>query len=156
MKKLIAGALLVSASSFTMAASPAGCGLGTTYVFPDANQWWQHVLAATTNGTSGNQTFGMTSGTSGCQAANGPLKLAQAFIDENMDQLAADTAMGQGETLSALAEIMGVQAQDSAAFNQTMQNNFDSLFSIESTSAATLEAMASAMAQDAQLQKYLG
>ncbi|MGZ7153809.1 DUF3015 family protein, partial [Streptococcus pyogenes] len=75
MKKLLASALLLTASSVTLA-GPAGCGLGSTYVFPDANQWWQHVLAATTNGTSGNQTFGMTSGTLGCEAANGPLKLA--------------------------------------------------------------------------------
>lgn len=73
-----------------------------------------------------------------------------------MDQLAADTAVGQGETLNALAEIMGVEAQHTAAFNTTMQNNFDALFSAEGTSAATLEAMSQAMAQDAQLKKYLG
>lgn len=156
MKKFIAGALLVSASSFAFASGPAGCGLGSTVIFPDANQWWQHVLAATTNGTSGNQTFGMTSGTLGCEAANGPLKLAQAFINENMDQLAADTARGEGETLAALAEVIGVQAQDTAAFNKTMQANFDALFSAEGTSEAAYKAMTSAMAQDAALQKYLG
>lgn len=155
MKKLIAGAILVSASSVTLA-GPAGCGLGSTYVFPDANQWWQHVLAATTNGTSGNQTFGMTSGTLGCEAANGPLKLAQAFIDQNMDQLAADTAMGQGETLAALAQVIGVQAQDTTAFNKVMQQNFDAMFSAQGTSGDAYQAMTSAMAQDAALQKYLG
>lgn len=156
MKKLIAGAILVSASSLSFAAGPAGCGVGSTYVFPSANQWWQHVLAATTNGISGNQTFGMTSGTLGCEAANGPLKLAQAFIDQNMDQLAADTAMGQGETLAALAEVIGVQVQDSAAFNQTMQAHFDELFSAQGTSADTYKAMTAAMAKEAALQKYLG
>lgn len=156
MKKLIAGALLASASTFAFASGPAGCGLGSTVIFPDANQWWQHVLAATTNGTSGNQTFGMTSGTLGCEAANGPLKLAQAFIDENMDQLAADTARGEGETLAALAEVIGVSAQDTAAFNKTMQANFDAMFSAEGTSANTYEAMTSAMAQEVSLQKYLG
>ena len=155
MKKHIAGAILVSASSVTLA-GPAGCGLGSTYVFPDANQWWQHVLAATTNGTSGNQTFGMTSGTLGCEAANGPLKLAQAFIDQNMDQLAADTAMGQGETLAALAQVIGVQAQDTTAFNKVMQQNFDAMFSAQGTSGDAYQAMTSAMAQDAALQKYLG
>ncbi len=67
MKKLIAAAALISASSFAMADNgPAGCGLGTAVVFPDANEWHEHVLAATTNGTSGNQTFVMTSGTLGC------------------------------------------------------------------------------------------
>ncbi|MFY9179452.1 MAG: DUF3015 family protein [Venatoribacter sp.] len=155
MKKILAGVLLVSASSLALASGPAGCGAGSL-VFPNAGPWYEHVLAATTNGISGNQTFGMTSGTLGCEAANGPLKLAQAFIDENMDQLAADTAMGQGETLAALAEVIGVQAQDSAAFNQTMQAHFDELFSAQGTSTATYEAMKAAMAQDAQLQKYLG
>lgn len=68
----------------------------------------------------------------------------------------ADTARGEGETLAALAEVIGVQAQDAAAFNKTMQANFDAMFSTEGTSAATYEAMTSAMAQDAALQKYLG
>ncbi|HZJ93372.1 MAG TPA: DUF3015 family protein [Thiopseudomonas sp.] len=157
MKKIIAGAILATASSFAFAASgPAGCGLGSTVIFPDADKWYQHVMAATTNGTSGNQTFGMTSGTLGCEAANGPLKSAQIFIDENMDQLAADIAVGQGETLAALAEVMGVQTQDTAAFNRAMQSNFDAMFSADATSAATLEAMTSAMAADINLQKYLG
>lgn len=157
MKKLMAGVVLMGASSLAFANhGPAGCGLGTAYIFPDADQWWQHVLAATTNATSGNQTFGMTSGTLGCEDARGPLKVAQLFIDKNMDQLAVDAAQGEGETLAALAEILGVTGEDALTFNQVMQNNFDSLFSVEATSAATLEAMATAMAENAQLQKYLG
>lgn len=157
MKKLIAGAILVSSSSLAFAANPyAGCGLGSAVVFPDANEWHEHVLAATTNGTSGNQTFGMTSGTLGCEGANGPLKLAQAFIDDNMDQLALDVSKGQGETLAALAEVIGVDAQDSAAFNQALQSNFDKMFSADATSATAYDAMTAAMASDASLQKYLG
>ncbi len=157
MKKFIAGAILVSSSTLAFAANPyAGCGLGSAVVFPDANEWHEHVLAATTNGTSGNQTFGMTSGTLGCEGANGPLKLAQAFMEDNMDQLALDAAKGQGETLAALAEVIGVEAQDTAAFNRTMQSNFDSMFNADATSATAYEAMTSAMAQDAALQKYLG
>ena len=157
MKKWLVGAVLASASSFALAAGgPAGCGLGTAVVFPSANQWYQHVLAATTNGTSSNQTFGMTSGTLGCEAANGPLKLAQAFIDENMDQLAADTAKGEGETLAALAEVIGIQEQDSPVFKRAMQANFDVMFHEQATSNETYEAMKLAMANDVALQKYLG
>ena len=157
MKKFIAGAILDSSSTLAFAANPyAGCGLGSAVVFPDANEWHEHVLAATTNGTSGNQTFGMTSGTLGCEGANGPLKLAQAFMEDNMDQLALDAAKGQGETLAALAEVIGVEAQDAAAFNRAMQSNFDSMFNADATSATAYEAMTSAMAQDAALQKYLG
>lgn len=157
MKKLIAGAILVSSSTLAFAANPyAGCGLGSAVVFPDANEWHEHVLAATTNGTSGNQTFGMTSGTLGCEGAGGPLADAQVFMDENMDQLAADSAKGQGETLAALAEVIGVEAQDAAAFNRTMQSNFDSMFNADATSSSAYEAMKAAMAADASLQKYLG
>lgn len=156
MKKIIAGVVLASASTLAFANGPAGCGLGSTVVFPDANEWHEHVLAATTNGTSGNQTFGMTSGTLGCESANGPLKLAQAFMEDNMDQLAADVARGEGETLAALAEVIGVEAQDTAAFNRTMQSNFDSMFSAEATSGSAYEAMKAALASDVALQKYLG
>ena len=155
MKKFIAGAALAVAAS-TSFASPAGCGLGTAVVFPDANEWYEHVMAATTNGTSGNQTFGMTSGTLGCESANGPLAGVQTFMDDNMDQLAIDSANGQGETLDALAEVIGVEAQDQVAFRTAMQSNFDSLFSVDATSESAYEAMKSAMEADASLQKYLG
>lgn len=155
MKRIIAGVILASASTFALA-DPAGCGFGSTTVFPDADMWHQHVMAATTNASSGNQTFGMTSGTSGCEDANGPLKSAQIFMDDNMDQLAADAATGQGETLAALAEMMGVNAQDTIAFNRVMQSNFDAVFNAEATSASAFAAMTAAMAKDANLQKYLG
>lgn len=159
MKKIIAGAILLTSSSMAFAASnhgPAGCGLGSSVLFPDASAWYEHVMAATTNGTSGNQTFGMTSGTLGCQDANGPLQLGQAFMDDNMDQLAMDAAKGEGESLSALAEVMGIESQDTVAFNRAVQSNFDSIFTAEGTSGSAYEAMKAAMAKDASLQKYLG
>ncbi len=157
MKKLIAAAALISASSFATADNgPAGCGLGTAVVFPDANEWHEHVLAATTNGTSGNQTFGMTSGTLGCESANGPLKAAEAFMNDNMDQLAADSARGQGETLDALAQVMGVEAADTAAFRATVQSNFDSMFTTEATAGDAFRSLTEAMSQDKALQKYVG
>jgi len=157
MKKIIAGALLAASSTMTFAAGgPAGCGLGTAVVFKDANEWHEHVLAATTNGTSGNQTFGMTSGTLGCEAANGPLAGVQTFMDNNMDQLAMDVAKGQGETLSALAEIIGVDAADQTTFNSKLQASFDTMFSTEATSETAYQAMKDTMQSDLVLKKYLG
>ena len=46
MKRIIAGLILASASSFALAAAngPAGCGLGSTVVFPDADKWYQHEI----------------------------------------------------------------------------------------------------------------
>lgn len=155
MKKIIAGALLAASSTMAFA-GPAGCGLGTAVVFKDANEWHEHVLAATTNGTSGNQTFGMTSGTLGCEAANGPLAGVQTFMDNNMDQLAMDVAKGQGETLAALAEIIGVEATDQTTFNTKLQASFDTMFSAEATSETAYQAMKDTMQSDLVLKKYLG
>ena len=156
MKKFIAGAALAVAAS-TSFASPAGCGLGTAVIFPDANEWHEHVLAATTNGTSGNQTFGMTSGTLGCEGANGPLKLARVFMDQNMEQLASDSARGQGESLDALTSLIGVDAADKAEFTKEVQANFDSIFvSTEASSEEAYGALVSVMAGNDKLAKYLG
>ncbi|QIZ83293.1 DUF3015 family protein [Bermanella marisrubri] len=156
MKKLIAGAAFAVAASSSFA-SPAGCGLGTAVVFPEANEWYEHVMAATTNGTSGNQTFGMTSGTLGCEEANGPLKLARVFMDQNMEQLAVDSARGQGESLEALTTLIGVEQADKVEFSKTLQSNFDSIFvSTDASSEQAYSAMVEAMAANEKLAKYLG
>ena len=66
MKKLIAVAA-ISFLPFTnvMADQDIGCGLGSM-VFAGQEGKVFKVLGATTNGTSGNQTFGITFGTLGC------------------------------------------------------------------------------------------
>ena len=65
---------------------PAGCGLGSL-IF-DADSGWTQIFAATTNGTSGNQTFGITSGTSNCDT--GPTKQsAKNFVTANRVALEA-------------------------------------------------------------------
>ena len=158
MKKLIAAAMLVSASSVSFANGPAGCGLGTAVIFPDANEWHEHVLAATTNGTSGNQTFGMTSGTLGCGDANGPLASGvDLFINDNLEQLAAESSAGEGETIAALSELIGVDAQDEATFKAALKANFDQIFaSSETTSNEVYSALIDVMTQDVTLAKYLG
>lgn len=163
MKKLLLGAFIVSAPFMMTTATaagghgPAGCGLGTAVIFKDANEWHEHVLAATTNGTSGNQTFGMTSGTLGCQDAGGPLAAGvDLFLDNNMEQLAADTATGQGETLAALSELVGINAADTSAFNAVLKANFDQIFaSSEVTSGQAYDALVSVMKQDIVLSKYV-
>ena len=111
MRLAIALAMLLSAST-TLAANSglkgtgtyglAGCGLGSL-VFgnqPGAVQ----ILAATTNGTFGTQTFGITTGTSNC----GPGLMAQgtkSFVEANREVLAKDISRGTGEAIGALAVI---------------------------------------------------
>ncbi len=158
MKYLVLSAVIASSPLIAQAAGghgPAGCGLGTEVIFKQANEWHEHVLAATTNSTSGNQTFGMTSGTLGCESANGPLADANLFIQNNMEQLAADTATGQGESLSALAEIIGVSTVDKAHFEAQLQANFDRLFETAQTESSNVyQTLVDLMRQDAILAKY--
>lgn len=158
MKKLLLTVVLTGASFGVFANGPAGCGLGTAVVFQNANEFHEHVLAATTNGTSGNQTFGMTSGTLGCEAANGPLKKGLAmFLNKNLEPLAVDVAKGQGETLDALANLMEIKAEDKALFNQTLQTNFDKVFASEQVNASNAyQSIVAVMEQDQVLAKYLG
>jgi hypothetical protein len=156
MKKLILGALIVAAPTVALA-HPAGCGLGTAVIFKAPGSWVEHVLAATTNGTSGNQTFGMTSGTLGCEAAGGPLASGvDYFIDENIDLIAMESATGQGETIDALAELIGIEDADKRAFRLSMQTNFDSMFpSDETSSAQVYDAIVDIMSHNPRLSKYL-
>ncbi len=73
MKKKIAIAALMTLApmSMAMAAGPnsIGCGVGTI-IWNGQSGVAPQVLAATTNGTLGNQTFGVSTGTLGC-AQNG-------------------------------------------------------------------------------------
>lgn len=157
MKKLILSAVIASAP-LTAMAHPAGCGLGTHVIFKSPGSWVEHVLAATTNGTSGNQTFGMTSGTLGCEAAGGPLASGvDYFIDENIDLIAMESATGDGETINALAELIGVEETDKRAFRLSLQSNFDSMFPSEETSSAQVyDAIVHIMQHNPRLAKYLG
>lgn len=157
MKKLIAVAA-ISLLPFTnvMADQDIGCGLGSM-VFAGQEGKVVKVLGATTNGTSGNQTFGITFGTLGCDGT-GPVtstaKLA-LFIDGNMDNLARDMSKGEGETLATLAEVWGVAEQDQAAFNEFAQANFSNVFTSENvTSQAVLENLNGLLSNNAQLAAY--
>lgn len=110
----------------------AGCGLGSI-LFGDEPGFIQ-VLAATTNASSGTQTFGITSGTSNCADSGGGEASAKAFIEANRESLSKDIARGQGETIANLSALAG--CSDEAAVGATLQQNFGTIFpeaSIEDT-----------------------
>jgi hypothetical protein len=48
-----------------------------------------------------------------------------------MDNLAQDIAMGKGESLDTFAELLGITADQSAAFNAKLQANFGKIFTSE-------------------------
>lgn len=91
---------------------------------PDSG--FTQIFAATTNGTSGNQTFGITTGTSNCDDSSGGEASAKAFVQTNRAALAKDMARGQGETISSLTALAG--CSDSAAVGTALQSNFSQVF----------------------------
>ena len=138
MKKLLIGSLAALAlTSSVYANSNTGCGLGSVLI-KDQSTVVMQVLAATTNGTSGNQTFGITSGTLNCDkpssiASNNKLN---KFVADNMDELALDISSGQGETLSTVAKLMNVK--DTASFSAKLQKNFNSIYASENVNSANV------------------
>ena len=142
MKKLfIIGALSLGLASAAFAGNMrdnVGCGLGTTLLGEQQDSVLMEVLAATTNGTSGNQTFGITSGTLGCKK---PTKIASndklnKFVADNMDQLAMDISAGNGEALNSLAEILKDPQNKRAAFYAKLKANFSKIYASNRVEAA--------------------
>ncbi len=107
----------------------AGCGLGSL-VFGDQKGMVQ-VLAATTNGTFGSQTFGISTGTSNCVEAGSNRQGARTFIEGNREALAKDAARGSGETITTLSAMAG--CKDAKAVGATLQKRFAQLFPGEKT-----------------------
>lgn len=158
MKKLIT--VLSLAVAFPMSAMAAdnvgGCGVGSL-VFKGQSGVVPQVLAVTTNGSTGNQTFGITSGTLGC-TQDGMVKSNMAstmFIESNKGQLARDMSVGSGETLASLSHLLGVEAQDKAAFNRLAKDNVARIFTTESVATEqVIVALRDVLASDATLSRY--
>ncbi|HEX7124991.1 MAG TPA: DUF3015 family protein [Thermodesulfobacteriota bacterium] len=108
----------------------AGCGLGSL-IFQDEPGLVQ-VLAATTNGTFGNQTFGITTGTLNCVDRRSTSRRAALFVEANREALVKDVSRGSGETLVGLSAIMG--CSDTKAVATSLQSNFSTIFLSEPSS----------------------
>ena len=106
-----------------------GCGLGSM-LFADQNGLASQTFAVTTNGTFGNGTFGITSGTSNCEkpASFSSNQKLQEFVADNMDNLARDIARGNGEYLNTLAVLAGVPEGSRADFYSRLQANFSTIY----------------------------
>lgn len=157
MKKIIAATALAVVLPFTAAqATPtdAGCGLGSVLLADSPDTLFFNVFGATLNGTSGNQTFGMTTGTLNCSTSNSALAL-QTFVNDNLDSLAVDAARGEGEALNTLATIWGMDDAAKASFAAATQANFGKVFTSDSVTAEqVLENMNRVVSEDQALAAY--
>src|SRR5574337_1079630 len=98
-------------AGLAMAANPdtgPGCGLGKLAWSDYKNQKdiAPQVMMATTNGTFGSQTFGISSGTSGCTNDGKIMGDSRTvmFAELNFENLSQEMARGQGEHLASLAD----------------------------------------------------
>lgn len=142
MNKTILTSLLLGTALFVSAPANAldstGCGLGSM-AWRGQSGIIPQVAAVTTNGIFGNQTFGITFGTSGCdpngRVTGGTQKMILAFVENNMEQFALDAAAGHGETLSTLAGILNM---DEKIVEEKTYKNFAVLFPNDNVDAVEL------------------
>jgi hypothetical protein len=157
MKKILIAVVLSALPAFAFAQQNniGTCGWGAK-LFDGQSGIAPQVLAVTTNGTSGNQTFGITTGTSGC-TQDGVVKSSwktAMFIDGNKDRLARDMSIGNGETLDSLAHLIGVREEDRATFGRIMQANVSLIFPSGSTTGDSVVALKQVLRSDRELAQY--
>ncbi|MCX2717390.1 DUF3015 family protein [Helicobacter sp. MIT 21-1697] len=125
-------ASLVS-GAFAAANSNTGCGLGSYLIDKQGILW--NLFQVTTNHTSGTQTFGITSGTSGCKSGKVAMdSRTQEFVAANMDALSQEIAQGRGEHLDTLVELLNVADKD--AFKIALQENYNKLYASKDAQSA--------------------
>ena len=119
----VVGMFMATQGGLALAANPdsgPGCGLGhlAWQNYPHQKTIGVQTMEATTNGIMGNQTFGISSGTSGC-TNDGKFwaeHKVNAFASLNFENLSQDMAQGRGEHLASLATLMGIPAVQQPAF----------------------------------------
>src|SRR5476649_58541 len=149
MKKLLALSLVAAMMpSLALARGNhpmAGCGLGYLLLSNKDNEKVTQVLGATTNGTFGTQTFGISSGTSGC-TEDGAVKMAKAtevYAEVNLDSLRREMAMGKGEVVETFASLLGATEATRPAMIKLFQSEYASLFPSVNTTSGDLMGMLS-------------
>ena len=142
MKKiaLIAAVALAAGSSMGMTVKDSGncgCGLGSMALGDQPATVLSQLAATFLNGICGNGTFGITSGTLDCKPAPAVVfnSRVQQYVADNMDQVALDMALGRGDSLNALADLMQVPANARKGLFAKLQNNFDLIFTSEDVKA---------------------
>ena len=157
-KRLIAvAALALAPLAPAQADNDAGCGLGTQ-VMAGKSGIFAHLVATYTNGLLGNQTFGITSGTLGCNGNSEVTADAdlRKFASTNLDQLTVEMAAGEGEALTALAGLYGIEQADRDAFYGMTKANYGVIVNSDAVTAGeVLASIRALMASDARLSRYV-
>lgn len=147
---LIASIALAASAWAAKGDKSGGCGLGwkvnkqmTTTGF---------TTRGTTNGLTSN-TFGMTSGTSGCAKHKLVIreKMRRHYFEDNLEQLEADATVGEGEYLHAVARLFGCSDSVIPTFGKSSQKHFSEVFIFDRDADATEARFRNMIARDAVL-----
>lgn len=134
---VVIGLAMVAQGGIALAAGTPdtgpGCGLGKIawQNYPHAKTKGAQLLIATTNGSFGTQTFGISTGTMGCTDDGRwwAEQKATMFAELNADALAQEMAQGRGEHLASMATLLGVPQQQHEAFFAMAQGRYAALAS---------------------------
>lgn len=159
MKKVILAAALLGSSVTAFAEAPGGpgCGWGNL-LFKGQSGLPMHLLATLVNGTSGNATFGMTTGTNGCSTSGSLSYNGKSLLSMNgvLEEVAQDMAAGQGEALTALSVSMGIPTAERTHFNAVMHQNFSAIFTSKDVTAGEVaDNISAVMQKDEKLAKFI-
>lgn len=132
MKIILASVLLLAGLIANAEDKSSGCGLG--WQVASHNSLISSYTRAITNAST-SSTFGMTSGTSGCDKhsivdAN---KEDVHYAEANFHSLMVEMAQGQGEYVHGLAVVMGCSDNQVGQFEQMSQKNYQQLFPSQGT-----------------------
>jgi hypothetical protein len=115
----------------------AGCGLAYLLFAKDNNTQGIQILASTTNNLWGTQSFGITSGTSGC-TQDGALAFnreVEVYAAVNLTNLAEEMAKGEGEYVVAFTSLLGANDDTRATMLRFFQDKYSVLFPSEETNS---------------------
>jgi hypothetical protein len=129
----------------------AGCGLGSLIIKPSGGQ----SCAATSNGSMGSQSFGITSGTSNCTPSGGgeaALKQEEFFV-ANVAALSKEIAQGGGESVTAFAGTLGCQTTHMAQVAAALKTNYTQIFA-EPGAVAAFDAATESLRDDGDIKSH--
>ncbi|MBI3812521.1 MAG: DUF3015 family protein [Nitrospirae bacterium] len=145
--------LTIASSALAAGYGAAGCGWGGKEIGKKDDILAQ-LGATILNGVLSNQSFAITSGTSGCGKSG--LVMAEneqnVFVEHNYTSLAKEMAAGEGESLNTLAGLMGCSADQTHHFAVFTKDNYNSIFkSGQDTPSEMLITLKKSMAGDSVL-----
>ena len=145
--------LLFASSAFAAGYGAAGCGWGGKVIGKNNDQLAQ-LGATILNNVSTNQSWAITSGTSGCGKSG--LVTAESeqtlFVANNYDSLVKQMAAGEGEDLATLAGLLGCAPDKAGQFGSFTQKNYRSILtSAEPTPSEMLTSLKQNLSGDPML-----